>query len=135
MPTPRAPKATPMPDVPQRVALYLRVSSEDQAERDTIEAQRYFFGHYVAAHALDVTERYEDNGVSGTLPLHQRPEGRRLLDDAAIGRFATVVVFKVDRLGRSLAVLMEGVDLHPSWARMRRVSRKLFRTLGELRDT
>ena len=36
---------------------------------------------------------------------------------------------------RSLARLMEEVDLHPSWAQMRRVSRKLFRTLGELRDT
>lgn len=36
---------------------------------------------------------------------------------------------------RSLALLMGEVDLHPSWARLRRVSRKLFRTLGELRDT
>ena len=36
---------------------------------------------------------------------------------------------------RSLAVLMEEVDVHPSWTRLRRVSRKLFRTLGELRDT
>ena len=36
---------------------------------------------------------------------------------------------------RSLALLMEEVDLDPSWAHMRRVSRKLFRTLGKLRDT
>jgi CHAD domain-containing protein len=36
---------------------------------------------------------------------------------------------------RSLAMLMEEVDLHPLWAHMRRVSRKLFRTLDELRDT
>jgi CHAD domain-containing protein len=35
---------------------------------------------------------------------------------------------------RSLAGLMEEVDLHPSWAHMRRASRKLFRALGELRD-
>ena len=36
---------------------------------------------------------------------------------------------------RSLAVLMEEVDPHPAWTKMKRVSRKLFRTLGGLRDT
>ena len=36
---------------------------------------------------------------------------------------------------RSLAMLMEEVDPHQAWTRMRRLPGKLFRTLGELRDT
>jgi len=36
---------------------------------------------------------------------------------------------------RSLAALMEEVDPHPDWAELRRLSRKLFRRLGALRDT
>jgi CHAD domain-containing protein len=36
---------------------------------------------------------------------------------------------------RSLAVLMEEVDPHPAWKEMKRLSRKLFRRLGALRDT
>lgn len=36
---------------------------------------------------------------------------------------------------RSLAAVMEDVDPHPAWPEMRRLGRKLFRQLGELRDT
>jgi CHAD domain-containing protein len=36
---------------------------------------------------------------------------------------------------RSLAAVMEEVDPHPAWPQMRRLGRKLFRQLGELRDT
>src|SRR5215813_4847621 len=97
----RIPKSTPASaDFPQRVALYLRVSTDEQAQRDTIEAQRYFFVNYVKTYNLQVADRYEDDGVSGALPLDQRPEGRRLLEDATAGRFTSVVVYKVDRLGR-----------------------------------
>src|SRR5207302_5992583 len=42
-----------------------------------------------------------------TLPLSQRPAGRRLLDDAQSGRFGCVLVYRVDRLGRSLTALLE----------------------------
>ena len=104
----RVPKSTPASaDLPQRVALYLRVSTEDQQERDTIEVQQYFFVNYTKTYDVAVFDTYADDGVSGTLPLDQRPEGRRLLEDATADRFISVVVYKVDRLGRSLQVLMD----------------------------
>jgi site-specific DNA recombinase len=94
----------------ERVALYLRVSSEEQRERETIELQRDFLAQYRSLYELEVTEVYEDNGVSGTIPVHERPEGRRLIEDAKEGRFGAVLVYRLDRLGRSLLVIVDAHD-------------------------
>jgi site-specific DNA recombinase len=93
---------------PERVALYLRVSSEEQRERQSIETQREFLEQYRQLYELEVAEIFEDDGVSGTIPLHERPEGRRLLEDAQDGRFETLLVYRLDRLGRSLLVIVDG---------------------------
>ncbi len=53
---------------PERVALYLRVSSEEQRERETIDLQREFLEQYRSLYELDVAEIYEDDGISGTIP-------------------------------------------------------------------
>jgi site-specific DNA recombinase len=96
----------PTPQV-SHVALYMRVSSEDQAERGTIGAQRDFLRQFAHLYSLPIVEEYEDDGITGTLSLSQRPAGRRLLDDAQQGRFGCVLVYRVDRLGRSLTTLLE----------------------------
>jgi site-specific DNA recombinase len=49
---------------------------------------------------LPVYETYADDCVTGTVPLEQRPAGRRLLQDARAKRFDQVLLFKLDRLGR-----------------------------------
>ncbi len=95
---------------PERVALYLRVSSEEQRDRETIELQRDFLEQYCNLHELEVTDVFEDNGVSGTIPVRERPEGRRLLEDAKGGGFGAVLVYRLDRLGRSLLVIVDAHD-------------------------
>src|ERR671916_504436 len=95
---------------PERVALYMRVSSEEQRDRETIQIQREFLEQYRRLYELDVVEVYEDDGISGTIPLHERPEGRRLLEAAKEGKFQTVLVYKLDRLGRSLLVIVDAHD-------------------------
>jgi site-specific DNA recombinase len=92
------------------VALLLRVSSEEQRDRETIELQREFLNNYCELYGLEVADVYADDGVSGTIPLHERPEGRRLLEDAAAGRFTTLLVYRLDRLGRSLLVIVGAHD-------------------------
>lgn len=89
-----------------RVACYARVSTEDQAERQTVDAQRDFLRRYCELHGLSVAGVYVDDGISGTVPLGDRPEGRRLLDDAETGAFTVVLVYRLDRLGRSLKSLL-----------------------------
>lgn len=107
-PSKRAPARSDLAS--QRVAAYARVSTEDQAERDTVAAQRDFLARYVDLHSLDLADVYVDDGISGTTPLADRPEGQRLLADAAAGRFATVLVYRLDRLGRNLRALLDAHD-------------------------
>ena len=95
---------------PERVTLYLRVSSEEQRDRETIEIQREFLEQYRNLYELEVADIYKDDGISGTIPLHERPEGRRLIEDAKDGKFKVVLVYKLDRLGRSLLVIVDAHD-------------------------
>lgn len=91
------------------VAIYPRVSSEDQAERGTIENQIEFALKYCDLHQLNIVAWYKDDGVSGTIPLNERPEGSRLLNDAKQGKFDTILVYKLDRLGRSARIILNSV--------------------------
>ena len=94
----------------ERIALCLRVNSEEQQDRETIEIQRDFLMEYRRLYGLEVAGVYADDGVSGTIPLHERPEGRRLLKDARSGAFTTLLVYRLDRLGRSLLVIVDARD-------------------------
>jgi site-specific DNA recombinase len=94
----------------ERVALYMRVSSEEQRDRETIEIQREFLEQYCRLYRLEIAKVYADDGVSGTVPLHERPDGRRLLEDTRENRFTAVLVSKLDRLGRSLLVIVDAHD-------------------------
>jgi site-specific DNA recombinase len=98
------------PEAVQTVAIYARVSTEDQAERATIKSQLDFLRRFVDLHDLPVAGEYVDDGISGTVPLADRPEGQRLLIDAEAGRFGTVLVYRIDRFGRSLRSLLESHD-------------------------
>ena len=95
---------------PLRVALYARVSTEDQADRGTIQAQLALLRNLAQAYGWEVIGEYVDDGFSGTLPLDQRPDGRRLLEDARNGRFSAVIAYRLDRLGRSLRALLDAHD-------------------------
>jgi site-specific DNA recombinase len=95
---------------PERVGVLLRVSSEEQRDRETIEIQRDFLNEYCRLYGQEIADIYADDGVSGTIPLHERPEGRRLLEDAKAGKFATLLVYRLDRLGRSLLVIVDAHD-------------------------
>jgi len=91
----------------RRVATYERVSSEDQRERETIKTQTEEIARRLASQpGVELVGRYVDDGVSGTIPLAERPDGRRLLLDAVAGRFDELWVYKVDRLGRDAVDLL-----------------------------
>ncbi len=86
-------------------AIYARVSSEEQRENQTIKTQieaakRWVEFQKLVEHPIDIADLYLDDGVSGTIALAERPAGQRLLDDTAHGKFALVLVYKIDRLGR-----------------------------------
>ena len=91
----------------RRVATYGRVSSEDQRERATIKTQTDELARALARDpGAELIGRYLDDGVSGTIPLAERPDGGRLMRDAAAGRFDELHVYKFDRLGRDAVDLL-----------------------------
>ena len=86
------------------VALYARVSTDEQALKHSIDAQLDQLRDYVKAHNLQIYKEYVDSGYSGTLV--QRPEYQKLINDAIDGKFEAIVVYKVDRLFRSVRHLL-----------------------------
>lgn len=88
---------------------YSRVSTEDQADRKTIETQLEFGAKYCDLHEIKLTETYKDDGITGTIPLQDRPDGRRLLADAAAGKFKTLLIYKLDRLGRTARIILNAI--------------------------
>ena len=102
----RKPFATPAPLHKLRCAVYTRKSSEEglEMEFNSLDAQREACEAYVASQRGQgwtlVPDRYDDGGVSGgTL---DRPALKRLLADVEADLIDIVVVYKVDRLSRSL---------------------------------
>lgn len=95
--------------VPGPVANYRRASTDDQAARETPKNQRIDLDKFAAYHGLETVDDYADEGVSGTMPFADRPEGARLLRDAKAGRFKTVLVWRLDRLARDPLVLLTAI--------------------------
>ncbi|MFW9331812.1 recombinase family protein [Paenibacillus polymyxa] len=93
----------------KEVAVYARVSSEDQQERETIENQVEFAEKYCELHRMNIVGWYKDDGVSGTIPFDQRPAGKRLIEEAKSGKFKTVLIYNMKRLGRKARVTLDAI--------------------------
>lgn len=85
-----------------KVALYMRVSTEEQAKHGiSIDAQRNELREYAKSHNYTIIDEYVDEGYSGgTL---KRPELERLLNDVKQGNIQTILFVKLDRWFRSVA--------------------------------
>lgn len=90
-------------------AAYLRVSTDDQKDRQTIESQIEFVNKYCDLHQINLFKIYKDDGITGTLPLYERPAGSQLMQDAKNGLFNTLLVYKLDRLGRATRVILNAI--------------------------
>jgi site-specific DNA recombinase len=108
------------PTVPVvRCSIYTRKSTEEGLEQafNTLDAQRESGEAYIKSQASEgwecVADRFDDGGYTGANT--ERPALKRLLGEVEAGRIDCVVVYKVDRLSRSLldfAKLMELFEKH-----------------------
>jgi site-specific DNA recombinase len=96
-------------------AIYTRKSTEHNLdlEFNSLHAQREACEAYVKSQKHEgwqlIPDSYDDGGISGA--SLERPDLQRLLADISAGRVDTVVVYKVDRLTRSLTDFAKLVDL------------------------
>ncbi len=97
-----------------RCAIYTRKSSEDGLEQEfnSLDAQREACAAYITSQKHEgwvlLSEHYDDGGLSGG--SLDRPALQKLLQDIADGRVDQIIVYKIDRLTRSLADFARIVD-------------------------
>src|SRR5215472_3339182 len=105
----------PMPKPERRCAIYTRKSSEEGLEQDfnSLHAQREACEAFIRSQASEgwrlSQTHYDDGGLSGG--TMERPALQRLLEDIRNGLVDAVVVYKVDRLTRSLADFAKMVEI------------------------
>jgi site-specific DNA recombinase len=98
-----------------RCAIYTRVSTEQGLDQDfnSLDAQYEAASAYIKSQAHAgwtlIRSRYDDGGYSGGST--DRPDLQRLLDDIRARKIDVIVVYKVDRLTRSLADFAKLVEL------------------------
>jgi site-specific DNA recombinase len=92
------------------IAIYARVSTEEQRERQSIETQYDEGQTFCKRQSLPVYRVYADNGISGTIPMNRRPEGSQILRDARLGKFDQLLVYKLDRLARDARLALDVVE-------------------------
>src|SRR2546427_5079576 len=98
-----------------RCAIYTRKSTEHNLdlEFNSLDAQREACEAYIKSQAHEgwrlIPDRYDDGGLSGA--SLDRPALQALLSDVGAGKITIVVVYKVDRLTRSLADFAKLVEL------------------------
>jgi site-specific DNA recombinase len=98
-----------------RCAIYTRVSTENGLEQEfnSLDNQREASEAYIRSQAHEgwklIRDRYDDGGFSGG--SLDRPALAKLLDDVRARRLDVIVVYKVDRLTRSLADFAKLVEL------------------------
>jgi putative DNA-invertase from lambdoid prophage Rac len=85
----------------KRAAIYLRVSSDKQ----TYENQRPDVEQLARMRGLDVVANYEEQASA----VKARPAYKQMMDDAHRGRFDVVLVWALDRLGRSMVGNLQAV--------------------------
>ena len=91
-----------------KAALYARVSSEEQVEGYSIDAQKRAFGQLCEAKEWVPYVEYIEEGKSAhTDDLRKRPMFKKAVDAALADEYDVVVVHKIDRFSRKLKVTLE----------------------------
>lgn len=109
--------------MPDLAAIYLRVSSDAQADGASLEVQRLRCENYAQARDWAIVETFTEieSAFDG-----ERPQFQRMLKEAEAGRFAQIVVFRADRFSRDAA------DAFPILKRLEKAKVRLHSTLEDM---
>ena len=87
-----------------KVALYTRVSTEDQRNNFSLAAQLELLRKYAADNKYQIFREYVEEGFTGT--TGDRPAFQDLVRDAKLQRFELILVYKIDRFYRNTRHLL-----------------------------
>ena len=96
-------------------AIYIRVSTEDQAKQGiSLKAQEEALKNYASALGYEIFRIYRDEGKSAK-DIKGRKEMSQMLEDAKSKKFQAIFIYKLDRFSRSLKDLIETIELLKDW--------------------
>jgi len=96
-------------------AVYIRVSTEEQAKQGiSLSAQEEALKNYAKALGYEIIEVYKDEGKSAK-DIKGRQAMTRLLVDAQNHKFQAIFIYKLDRFSRSLRDLIETIAKLKEW--------------------
>ncbi len=95
---------------PKPVAVYICIDKNEHTERCSIDVQKDSAVNYIKLYQLELFDYYIDDCASGTTPMEYRPEGSRLLQDAADKRFDTVLVYSLSRIGCNCSIILKALQ-------------------------
>ena len=96
-------------ELPKQIGIWIRVSTEDQAQGDSPKHHEMRARHYAAAKGWIVREIYDLAGVSGKSVI-EHPETKRMLEDVRRGNISALIFSKLARLTRNARELMDFSD-------------------------
>lgn len=97
----------------QRAAIYLRVSTDEQARGGyglNVQDEKLKTFVKLNDYILEDKHIYRDEGYSGTLPVEERPEMNRMIENARNHEFDVVIAYRLDRVFRKTRLLLEVLD-------------------------
>jgi len=101
---------------PRRAALYIRVSTDEQAKQGySLQAQRDNLEEYAHTNGYAIAGVYVDEGKSARKKFTNRKEFMRMLEDVKAGRIDVILFIKLDRWFRNVAdyyKIQEILDAH-----------------------
>ena len=96
-------------------AIYIRVSTEDQAQHGySLAGQEDALKNYCSALGYDLYKIYRDEGKSAK-DIKHRPAMQELLSDAENKKFSSIFIYKLDRFSRSLKDLILTIEKLKEW--------------------
>lgn len=89
-------------DVNQRVAIYVRVSTDDVRQTTSYELQKKYYEEFVTRHPnWTLVKIYADEGISGT-SLKKRDEFNKMIADCRAGKIDMIITKSVSRFARNV---------------------------------
>lgn len=91
-----------------KIAAYCRVSTEKEAQIDSLEKQIEFFNEFTKKNSYELYKLYADEGISGKQIKH-RKQFQQMMQDAKAKKFERVVVKDVSRFARNTVDLLQSI--------------------------
>src|SRR6266516_253352 len=95
---------------PKSVGIWIRVSTEDQAQGESPQHHEQRARFYAQSKGWDVKEVYDLAGVSGKSVI-EHPEAKRMLADIKRGHISGIIFSKLARLARNTRELLDFADI------------------------